>query len=147
MVAGNLSDVPANDTYVGGSFVIEWFEAGDSAHKCGEVVEAESTGNAGEVIVCSTDGIPFAVLGLQADLDIDTDVTEGLSYMYYLLHAGTILRIPHDETAETGIRGEACIRSAAVGGSVYKGTTAGVVVGYLVRDDTTCASSWLVLIT
>jgi len=147
MAAGNLSDVPANDTYVGGNFIIEWFEAGDSAHKCGEVVEAEASGNAGEVIVCSVDGIPFAVTGLQADLDIDTDVTEGLPYMYYLLHAGTVLRIPHDATTETGIRGEGCIRSDAIGGAVEKGTTAGAVVGYLVRDDTTCADSWVVLIT
>lgn len=136
----------ANDTYVGGAFYMMWWEAGDSSHQCGYVVEDDATADE-EVIVGSTDCVPFAVTALQADLDIDTEVTSGLIYEYYALHAGTVLLIPHDADAAAGFKGNAYLRSAAIAGMVELGTTAGVVVGYAMRTYDTPADTYIELIT
>ena len=81
MAIAELSDYH-NDTYVGGNFYMAWWEAGDSSHQCGYVIEDDASSDE-EVIVCSTDGIPCAVTALQHDLDIDTAVTAGKMYEYY----------------------------------------------------------------
>ena len=95
----------ASDCYVAGNFVLKWMEAGDSSHQCGYIVEADATADE-EVIVCSTDGFPWLVTALQADLDIDTSVTAGSMYSYYTLHAGTVLRVPHDTNSDALFGGE-----------------------------------------
>jgi len=118
-----------NDTYVGGNFYMMWWEAGDSSHQCGYVIEDDASAD-DEVIVCSTDGVPCGITALQNDLDIDTAVTSGKMYEYYCLHIGTVLMVPHDEDDAASLKGQAYLRSAADAGMVELGTTAGVVVGY-----------------
>ena len=136
----------ADDTYVGGEFYMMWWEAGDSSHQCGYVIMDDGTA-AEEVKVCATSGVPFGVTALQADLDIDTSVTSGKMYEYYALHAGTILRIPHDADAAAGLKGNAYLRSAAIAGMVELGTTAGVVVGYALKTYDAPADTYIELIT
>ena len=136
----------AGDTYVGGAFYMMWWEAGDASHQCGYVVEDDGTA-AEEVTVCATNGVPFAVTALQADLDIDTSVTAGIMYEYYALHAGTVLRVPHDADAAAGLKGNAYIRSDAIAGMVEKNTTAGVVVGYSLKTLDAPADTYIELIT
>ena len=145
MAIQELSAV-ANDTYVGGNFVVAWWNAGDALHQCGYVVADHAT-NDDEVIVCGTGGTPFAVTALQADLDIDTVVVDGIMYKYYLLHAGTILRVGHDTDANAYLKGAGAIRSAAIAGLVEAGTTAGAVVGYSVKTYDAGADLYLELIT
>ena len=136
----------ASDTYIGGSFFIVWFNAGDALHQCGYVVSDHATNDA-EVIVCATSGTPFAVTALQADLDIDTAVTDGVMYEYYALHAGTALRVAHDTDADATFKGTAFLRSAAIAGMVESGTTAGLVVGYGLKTYDAAADKYVELIT
>lgn len=145
MAIQELSAV-AEDTYVGGNFYMMWWNAGDALHQCGYVVADHATNDA-EVIVCATSGVPYGVGALQADVDIDTAFTDGVMYQYYVLHAGTVLRIPHDADAQACLKGAAMLRSAAIAGMVEAGTTAGVVVGYSLKTYDTCADVYLELVT
>jgi hypothetical protein len=112
----------ANDCYIGGHFVMKWMEAGDSSHQCAYIVEADASADE-EVIVCSTDGFPWLVTALQADLDIDSSVTAGVMYNYYTLHAGTVLWVPHDTNADAAFGGEDMGRSETVAGMINAGPT------------------------
>lgn len=145
MAIQELSAV-ANDTYIGGNFYIMWYLAGDALHQCGYVV-ADHANIDTEVIVCGTGDIPFGVCALQNDLDIDSVITDGVMYSYYVLHAGTALRIPHDTDASATLKGAAFLRSAAIAGLVEAGSTAGVVVGYGLKTYDAAADLYLDLIT
>jgi len=136
----------ASDCYVGGAFYLMWWNAGDALHQCGYVVADHATNDA-EVIVCGTGGVPYGVCALQADLDIDSVITDGAMYAYYVLHAGTALRVPHDADAAAYLKGAAVIRSAAIAGLVEAGTTAGVVVGYTLKTTDVAADTWIEVIT
>jgi len=145
MAIQELSAV-AEDTYVGGNFYMMWWNAGDALHQCGYVVADHATEDA-EVIVCSTSGIPYGVGALQADVDIDTAFTDGVMYEYYCLHAGTVLRIPNDEDDLAALKGAAFIRSDAVAGMVEQNSTAGYVVGYIMKTMDATVDLYLELIT
>ena len=123
----------ASDCYIGGNFNMIWRLAGDSVHQCAYVVEGDASVN-GEVIACSTDGLPLAVTALQASLDIDTEVTEGVMYEYYLLHSATMLWLPHDTNADAIVEGDSLIRSASVAGMVdTPATSVANVVGWIIE--------------
>lgn len=146
MAIQELSAVPASDTYVGGNFYLMWWLAGDALHQTGYVVADHATNDA-EVIVCGVGDKPYGVGALQADVDIDTAFSDGSTYSYYLLHAGTILRIAHDADAQASLKGAAFIRSAALAGMVETGTTDQYVVGWGMRTYDTTADLYLKLIT
>lgn len=145
MAIQELSAV-ANDTYVGGNFYLMWWLTGDALHQTGYVV-ADHASNDAEVIVCATGGRPFAVGALPSDADIDTPFPDGYMFPYYLLHAGTVLRVAHDEDAQASLKGAAFIRSAADAGMVETGTTQGIIVGFGMKTYDVCADKYLELIT
>ena len=137
----------ANDTYVGGTFYMVWWNAGDALHQCGYVVADHATNDAEVIVLGTTTGIPYAVCALQADLDIDTVVTDGVMYEYYALHVGTALRVPNDETAQAYLKGTAAMTSTGVAGMVEGGTTAGLIVGYSLKSVDVAADTYIELIT
>lgn len=105
-----------NDTYVGGPFLIMWFEAGDSLIKTGYIVGYDS-GDAAEVTICATNGAPFGVAGKIADHDLNTVVSAGDSLPVYLLGVGSLMYLCQDgDSTVDGIRGSWCMRSDATAG-------------------------------
>ena len=146
MALDDLSDT-ANDTYVGGSFYMMWWEAGDSTMKAGLVCSDDATADE-EIIVCAVNGIPFAVTALQATVDINTAVTAGVMYEYYRLHTGTVLRLVHEDDAGTMAKGQAMVISInGDAGTIQSGTTAEKVVGYSMEYDATAQANWRQVIT
>lgn len=137
----------ASDTYIGGTFYIQWLLSGDALHQCGYICASHATND--EAIVCPVDGVPGMVCALQADLDIDTVVVDERMLAYYMLHAGTGLRVPYEETAGALFHGTAVITcvTGGVAGMVEVGTTAGVVVGYSLKVVDAAADTWVEVIT
>lgn len=147
MAIAELSDT-ASDTYIGGTFYMMWHLAGDAAHQCGYVVASHATVDL-EVIVCGTGGIPFCVTALQHDLDIDSVITDGEMYEYYLLHVGTALLLPHDTNADAAFAGEDMGRSETVAGMINAAPTVedNELVGRLMKVYDVAADKWLEVIT
>lgn len=143
----NLLSASANDTYVGGAFYMMWWLAADGNMKCGYTITDHATEDEG-VIICTINTAPYGVTALQADVDIDTALTDGVMYQNYILHVGTALRIPHEDDAGAGLKGAACVTSIdGDAGTVEYGTTAGKVVGYGVKSYDTAVGAFLDLIT
>jgi hypothetical protein len=138
----------ANDTYIGGTFYMMWHLAGDAVHQCGYVVASHATEDL-EMIVCGVGGIPACVTALQHDLDIDTEITDGVMYEYYLLHVGTALLLPHDTNADAAFAGEDMGRSETVAGMINAGPTIedNELVGRLMKVYDAAADCWLEVIT
>lgn len=145
MAIEELGDV-ANDTYVAGAFVMSWFLTGDALQQCGQV-NADHATNDAETIICGTAGVPFGITALQAAVDIDTPIADGIMSSSYTLHAGTVLRVGNDATAAAYFKGTGAITSTTVAGLVEDGTTAGVVVGYSMKTYDAGADKYLELIT
>lgn len=138
----------AADTYVGGNFYIMWWLSGDALMKCGYVTADHAT-NDTEVIICPTGGTPNSIVALQAIVDIDTLLTDGVMYEFYSLHAGTVLTVKIEDDATAALKGEAFIASAdGDAGTVELASTAGLVVGYSMKSyDTDAQGTWVELIT
>ena len=137
----------AEDTYVGGNFYMMWWLSGDALMKCGYVT-ADHAENDMEVIICPKAGTPNAVAALQADVDIDTLLTDGVMYQFYSLHAGTVLRVQCEDDATASFKGDCFIASNdGDAGMVEEATTAGAVVGYLMKTTDVAAAAWIELIT
>jgi len=146
MTQASLSTT-ASDTYIGGSFYMMWWLAGDGNMKCGYTITDHATIDT-EVIICTVNTAPFGVTALQADVDIDTALTDGVMYEFYSLHAGTALRIPHEDDAGATLKGAAFVTSVdGDAGTVQAGTTAGKVVGYGLKTYDTAQGAFLDLIT
>lgn len=146
MAIASLS-ATASDTYVGGTFYMQWMLSGDALHKCGYICASHATEDL-EFSVCPTGGTPASVLALQADLDIDTLVTDGVMYEYYSLHVGTALRLGCEETATALFIGTAVIASAdGVAGLFEAATTAGAVAGYSLEVVDVAADKWVEIMT
>jgi len=144
----NLSDT-ANDTYIGGQFYIMWWEAGDSSHKCGEVIMDD---NQEEVKICSTSGQPCGFTALQAAVDIDTDVTSGVTYQYYCRKMGTVLYLYHDTGTGAIAKSQLICRSDAVAGANEKkfiqgGALEDIETGISLGKVASPASTWFMVIT
>lgn len=145
MALANLS-ASANDTYIGGNFYMMWWLAGDALMKCGYVIADHATNDA-EVIICSTSGVPFGVAALQADVDIDTLLTDGTVYGFYALHSGTALRLGW-QTSGAAIRIHGAVsRSAAVAGTCVEARTAGATIGNTLEAEDSPADKWLNVLT
>ncbi len=137
----------ANDTYVGGQFYMMWHLAGDGNMICGGITADHAT-NDTEVIICPLAGVPNGVTALQATVDIDTALTDGVFYEFYSLKAGTVLRAQCEDDATASFKGDCFIASNdGDAGMVEEATTAGVVVGYLMKTIDVAAAAWLELIT
>ena len=138
----------ASDTYIGGTFFMTWRLAGDALHQCGYVCASHATIDL-ELIVCGTSGIPFSVCALQHDLDIDSVVTDGVMYEYYVLHVGTLLHLPHDGNTDAAFAGEDMGRSESIAGLINAGPTIedNELVGRLFQVYDVAADCWLEVIT
>lgn len=146
MALANLS-ATANDCYVGGSFYMMWWLAGDSSMQTGFVIADHATNDA-EVIICSTSGIPFGVAALQSTVDVDTAFTDAILYSFYALHSGTVFRLGKDTTAQVIKLGDSMRRSAAVAGLIGGGALdANSHVGKYLETEDVGADKWLKVIT
>ena len=139
----------ANDTYIGGQFWIAWWEAGDGSHKCGEVIMDDVVE---EVKICSTSGQPCGFTALQPDVDIDTDLTSGITYQYYCRKMGTVLYLYHDAGTGAIAKGQLICRSDAVAGSnerkwMQGGALEDIETGISFGKVASPASTWFMVIT
>lgn len=141
MALANLS-ATANDCYIGGPFYMMWWLAGDALMKCGYIVADHATNDA-EVIICGTSGIPFGVTALQDDVDIDTLLSDGTTYKFYALHAGTALRVGYEDAVKAIKLGEAMSKSATTAGTVLSGRTAGSYVGTTLVVEDAAQNLWI----
>lgn len=135
MAIGDLSD-QANDVYIGGRFMIEWWKAGDSSMYPGYVAMDD---DADEIKVCATNGTPFTVVGLKSSHDIDTLYAEHIDLFGYVLGQGTRLWIAHDTDAQALAKGQMVLRSAAIAGMIESGNTVEVSIGRSTRTVATAA--------
>lgn len=79
----------ANDVYIGGSFLLEWREAGAAGILPGYILTAD-TGDAAEIKVCATNSTSICgQAALKATQDIDTGYTSGDSFPLFHLGQGT----------------------------------------------------------
>lgn len=146
MALADLSGT-ANDTYVGGSFYMMWWLAGDALMKCGLVIGAHASNDA-EVIICPTAAKePAGITALQADVDIDTALTDGTVYGFYALGAGTVLRVGVDAGTPSLTKAWATSTSTTRAGNVRRSQGLGQEIGYPIKTYDSAADTWIEVIT
>ena len=93
MAVTDLSNYAA-DVYIGGPFIITWFQAGIGTIKAGYVCEYD---DADEITLCTIDANYAAgVAGLTASQEIDTVYTSGVAIPMYHLGVGTNVWVKKD---------------------------------------------------
>lgn len=148
MALANLSDLPANDCYIGGQFYMMWWLAGDAYMKCGFLAGSHAS-NDGELISTYAATVnPCAVAALQADVDIDTALSDGTMYEFYMLGCGTHLRLPHDGTVGALLKGDPLENTASTArGTVKKWVTPGKIMGFVTKTIDAAEQVWIKGIT
>lgn len=147
MALANLSTI-ASDCYIGGSFYIMWWLAGDANMKCGFLAGSHASNDAELISTYAATVTPAAVGALQADVDIDTAFSDGTWYQYYMLGVGTGLRIPHDGTIEALLKGDPLENTAGTArGTVHKWVTPGKIIGAMIETVDAAEQVWLKMIS
>lgn len=150
MAIGNLSDLPANDIYMGGPWVVEWFQPGDGSMKPGFVGMED---DADEIKIAAAGATqPFCVVGLLPWHDIDTVYTigsnaAGEAIFGYLLGVGTKLRVAKDGGTEAIAKANTLITSDRDAGHVGVGTTTALKVGKALRALAAGRFKWIEIIS
>lgn len=146
MALANLSTI-ANDCYIGGQFYTMWWLAGDAHMKCGFLTGAHASNDAEMISTYAATVSPAAVAALQADVDIDTALSDASMYEFYMLGAGTLFNIPHDGTIEAILKGKGLEGTAGTArGTVKSWDGTGQILGYTIRTYDTTEQEWLKMV-